>query len=306
MSILVTGATGFLGKRICRRLDADGMEYIPASKSLGTDFRDMTAFNALFESNKIERIIHCATYIGGIQFGLQHPAEIFFNNALINANLFELAHRHGVQRIVNPISNCSYPRDVTGSFREEQWWDGELDQSVMVYGFIRKGSWMQSWAYWKQYGLQTINLIVPNMYGPNDHFDEVRSHALGALIMKICNAKANNIESVTVWGTGSPVREWLYVDDCVEAMIRALDIPHSEQPVNIGIGYGVTIKELAETIKRIASYNGALVFDASKPDGAPFKVMNIDRCREVFGWAPSTALDAGIEQTISWYENHNK
>lgn len=302
MNILVTGATGFLGTRIVNRLTRDGVPFVPASLRLGTDFRDAAAFERLFQEHAFTHIIHCATFIGGIQFGLQHTAEIFHNNALINANLFELAHRHGISRIVNPISNCSYPRDVQGSFSEAEWWNGELDPSVMVYGFIRKGSWVQSWGYWKQYGLETVNLVVPNMYGPDDHFDEVRSHALGALVMKICRAKAEGAPEVVVWGTGAPIREWLYVDDCVEAMMRALLLPHTEQPVNIGIGSGVSIRGLAETIVRIAGYDGRLVFDTSKPDGAPFKVMNIDRCREYFGWTPTTQLEEGIAQTVAWYE----
>ena len=168
----------------------------------------------------------------------------------------------------------------------------------MVYGFIRKGSWVQSWAYYKQYGLETINLIVPNMYGPEDHFEEVRSHALGALTMKIEKAKNEGESHVVVWGTGKPVREWLYVDDCVEAMIRAIDVTHYEYPVNIGIGSGVSIKQLAEMIKKSCNYTGELIYDTSKPDGAPFKVMNVTLCQKVFGWTPQTQLRDGLAKTI--------
>ena len=302
MKILLMGATGFLGKRMVKRLKEDKIAFLPASTSLGTDFRKLEEFETLFrKNNDITHILNCATFIGGIQFGLEHTGEIYFNNSLINTYMFELARKYKVQRIVNPIANCSYPRDVKGSFTEKEWWNGELDQSVMVYGFIRKGSWMQSWAYYKQYGLETINLIVPNMYGPDDHFDEVRSHALGALVMKIFNAKIKNIPNVIVWGTGKPVREWLYADDCVEAMIRAIDVKHFYYPVNIGIGSGVSIKELAEMIKREAGYEGELVFDVAKPDGAPYKVMDISLCKETFGWVPQTSLQEGIAKTVRWY-----
>jgi GDP-L-fucose synthase len=302
MKILLMGATGFLGKRLVRRLQKENIPFLPASKSLGTDFRKQEEFDALFKENSdITHIINCATFIGGIRFGLEHPGEIFFNNSLINTYMFELARKYHVQRIVNPIANCSYPRDVKGSFTEKEWWNGELDQSVMVYGFIRKGSWMQSWAYYKQYGLETINLIVPNMYGPDDHFDEVRSHALGAIIMKIVNAKIGNIPNIIVWGTGKPVREWLFVDDCVEAIMRTFNVKHFAYPVNIGIGSGVSIKELAEMIKRVVGYEGDLVFDVTKQDGAPYKVMDISLCKETFGWAPQTSLHEGIVKTVEWY-----
>lgn len=299
------GATGFLGKRIVKRLDKEGLPFISASRRLGTDFRKPEQFEEIFLKHKdVTHILNCATFIGGIQFGLAHAGEIYYNNSLINTYLFELAREFKVKRIVNPIANCSYPRDIFPEFKEDLWWDGPLDESVMVYGFIRKGSWVQSWAYYKQYGLETVNLIVPNMYGPEDHFDEVRSHALGALIMKIVRAKRLNEPEVVVWGSGKPIREWLYVDDCVEAMLRAIRIPYTIEPINIGIGYGVSIRELSEMIQREVSYPGKLVFDPSMPDGAPHKVMNIERCREIFDWVPETSLEDGIAKTVHWYVNH--
>ena len=176
-----------------------------------------------------------------------------------------------------------------------------LTISVRVYGLVRKTSYVQSVAYHQQYGVETINLVVPNMYGPGDHFDEVRSHALGALVMKIVQAKRSNADKVVIWGTGRPVREWLFVDDCVEAIFRTLTLPYHAEPINIGIGSGVSISELAELIKREAHYGGALEYDLTKPDGAPYKVMNIDRCRSVFNWQPATGLDEGIKTTVAWY-----
>ena len=305
MKFLVMGATGFLGKRVVKRLNEEKVPFIPASRSLGTDFRKPDEFEDIFKKHgDITHILNLATFIGGIQFGLEHPGEIYYNNSLINTYMFELARKYRVQRIVNPISNCSYPRDVRGSYKETEWWNGEFDPSVMVYGFIRKGSWIQSWAYYKQYGLKTINLIVPNMYGPDDHFEEVRSHALSALIMKIATAKIKKQPEVVVWGTGKPVREWLYVDDCVEAIMRSITISHFEYPVNIGIGYGVSISELAEIIKKKIGYEGKLVYDATKPDGAPYKVMDISLCKKVFGWVPQTSLVEGISKTIAWYQSN--
>jgi len=246
-------------------------------------------------------VFHAAAFVGGIKFGLAHPGEIYYNNSLINTHMFELAREFGVRRIVNPISNCSYPRDLDREFREDAWWNGPLDESVFVYGFVRKASYVQSWGYYRQYGVETINLVVPNMYGPQDHFDEVRSHALGALVMKIASAHRLGRPEVVVWGSGNPVREWLYVDDCVEAMLRAVTIPHTVEPINIGVGTGVSIRELAEMIAEEVGYRGTLRYDTSYPDGAPYKVMNVDRCAAVFRWRPRTSLREGVARTIRWY-----
>lgn len=302
MKPLLLGATGFLGHRLAQLLEREGVDFVPVSRSGGTDLRELDQFEQVFAQNPdVDVVLNAAAFIGGISFGYAHAAEIYFNNALMSTYLFELAHRHGIRRVVNPIANCSYPRDVYPEFREELWWDGPLDNSVLIYGHVRKSSYIQSLAYHQQYGLETINLIVPNLYGPGDHFDEVRSHALGALVMKIVRAKREYLPEVVVWGTGMPVREWLFVDDCAEAMLRAVDIPHTTEPINIGIGSGVSIAELARSIQAKVGYEGELVFDTSKPDGAPHKVMNVDRCVEVFGWRPQTSLQAGIEQTVAWY-----
>ena len=308
MKILVLGATGFLGKRICKRLTEERIEFVRISQSLGSDLRLREDFEWVFEHIKsITHIFNCAVFNGGIQFGYKYPAEIFYNNILINTYMFQLAHKYGVKRIINPISNCSYPGLPQGRMKnyvEEEWWDGVLDESVMVYGFVRKASWVQSWAYWKQYGLETINLIVPNMYGPGDHFDEVRSHALGALIMKMSAGKKADLPFIDVWGTGNPVREWIYCEDVVEAMMRSLTIDHFPDPVNIGVGYGVSIKKLAEMIKKEVGYEGELVYDTTKPNGAPYKVMDISLCKKIFGWNPQTSLEEGIRLTVEWYKNN--
>lgn len=301
MKVLLTGATGFLGKRVAKLLTEKNIDFFSASKALGYDLRDYNQFRKIFSDYKPDVVLHAAAYVGGIHFGIKHQGELFYNNSLINTYLFELSREFGVKRVVNPIPNCSYPRDVTGSFSESDWWNGELDASVMVYGFVRKASWVQSYAYHKQYGLETINLIVPNMYGPEDHFEPERSHALGGLINRIYEAKINKIPHVAIWGTGKPVREWLYIDDCADFMLRSLTISHTPDPINIGVGYGVSIAELAEIIKTELGYQGEFTFDTSKIDGAPYKVMNVDKCSEIFGSTPKTGLNEGIKKTIQWY-----
>lgn len=298
--ILVTGATGFLGKRVCRQLEQANKKYLATSRTLGLDLRDRDATMAFFAQHKPEYILNCAAYVGGIQFGSKYPAELFHNNLQITINLLEAAKAHGVKRIVNPIANCAYPGAAT-FFKEDEFWDGPLHESVMVYGFVRKAFWVGSWAYAKQYGVDVLNIILSNMYGPEDHFEEERSHALGALIMKMVHAKKNNTREVIVWGTGAPVREWLHVDDGAEAMIRGLRVNPTLDPINIGVGKGISVLEMAQLIKELVGYTGELVLDPTKPDGAPFKTVDGSRGRAHFDWQPSRPFRQGVEETINWY-----
>ncbi len=299
--IFVAGCTGFLGKRVVERLKKDGYRYVGTSKSLGVDFREKKQIEKYFQKEKPDIVINCATFIGGIKFGLDYMGQIFYNNVLINTYLIDCARKYHIKRFINPISNCSYPDTVGGDFKEDGWWDGPLNSTVLTYGFVKKGTWVQSYAYHHQYKMDFVNLLVPNMYGPADHFDEVRSHAMGALIKKIVHAKENNQSEVIVWGSGKPVREWLYVDDCVKIFIKSLSITSTLEPINIGQDVGISIKKLAFMIKRIVGYKGKLIFDATKPDGAPYKVMNVERMKKIFKWVPSTKLEDGVKKTVQWY-----
>lgn len=301
--ILVTGATGFLGKRVCRKLDAMGLPYHATSRSLGVDLRDRTATFELFRTVRPEFVLNCAAFVGGIQFGYKHAAELFTQNLPMTINLLEAVREFGVKRLVNPISNCAYPGSAS-VFREDEFWNGPLHESVLVYGFVRKASWVGSWAFARQYGVDALNLIVSNMYGPEDHFEEERSHALGALVMKIVRAKREGQPQVVVWGSGKPVREWLHVDDGAEAMVRGMHVAPSVEPINIGVQKGISVIELATMIKDFAGYEGALVLDPSKPDGAPFKTVDGSRGAKHFGWTPSIPFRAGVQDTVRWYIEH--
>lgn len=298
--IFVPGGNGFLGRRVVWKLREKGLNSISLSLRDGIDFRNFEQTKRLFEKEKFDVVINCAAFVGGIQFGYERLGEMFFNNILMSTNLMEASRLTGAKRFVNPISNCTYPEQLR-ELKEDEWWNGPLHESVLVYGFARKASWTQSWAYYKQYGFITLNLILPNMYGPGDHFDEVRSHALGALIRKFVEAKRKNISSVTVWGTGKPVREWLYVDDGAEALVRALELEPTVEPINIGVDKGISITELAKMIKEIVGYQGEIILDASKPDGAQCKIMNVAKMKRIFNWAPQTGLKEGIKKTVQWY-----
>ena len=305
--IFVPGGNGFLGRRIVKLLKEKNIDFVSLSLRDGIDFRDYKQTKELFEKENFDAVINCAAFVGGIQYGYEKPAELFYNNILMSTNLMEVSRLTDVERFINPISNCSYPARLTKDFKEEEWWDGPLHESVLVYGFVRKASWVQSWAYYKQYGFKTINLILPNMYGPGDHFDESRSHALGALIMKFVEAKRKKQYEVVVWGTGKPIREWLFVADGAEILIKALEIEPTIAPINVGVGKGISISELAELIKEVVGYKGEIILDKSKPDGALYKTMDNTKLKKIFKWEPPTSLREGIKKTVDWYiTNMNK
>ncbi len=299
--ILVVGSTGFLGKRVCRLLDRQNISYVNTSKSLGLDLTIKKDTIDFFKSIKPKYVLNCAAFVGGIQFGLKHSAEIFSQNMSIILNLLVASKESNVNRIVNPISNCAYPASAT-FFKEDEFWSGPMHETVEVYGLTRKAMCLGSSAFNRQYGLDTINIILSNMYGPEDHFDEERSHALGALIMKIVNAKINNKPKVVVWGTGKPVREWLHVDDAAQAMLLSMDAKSSDDPLNIGVGKGISIFELATLIKDLCGYKGKLILDPTKPDGASHKTVDGSKGFEHFNWRPQINFKAGVLETIQWFE----
>lgn len=298
--ILVTGATGFLGKRLCRRLDLLGIKYTGVSSDPGPNLLDRAATVKFFKRTRPRYVLNCAAFVGGIRYGYKYPADLFSRNLLMGLNLLEAAVETGVARLVNPISNCAYP-GASSVFKESEFWDGPLHESVFAYGGSRKALCLASSAYSKQYGLDVLNLIFPNMYGPEDHFDEERSHALGALIAKTFRAKQRGDSYITIWGSGAPVREWLHVDDASEAMLRAIDVEASLTPVNIGTGKGITVAALAALIVAEVGYNGTLSFDRTQPDGAQHKVMDNTLGMKLFSWQPSRSLALGIAQTVQWY-----
>lgn len=304
--IFVAGGNGFLGRRVVKRLREENINFTSLSLRDGVDFRDFKQTKELFEKEAFDAVINCAASVGGIQFGYEKPGEIFYNNILMSTTLMEVSRLTKVERFINPIANCSYPGHLTKDFKEEEWWNGPLHESVLVYGFVRKASWVQSWAYYKQYGFKTINLILPNMYGPGDYFDESRSHALSALIMKFVEAKRKNHPNVIVWGTGKPIREWLYVDDAAEILIKSLEIEPTIEPINVGVGKGISILEVAELIKEMVGCKAQIKLDKSKPDGAPYKTMDNTRLKKTFNWVPPTSLREGLEKTVEWYLNNFK
>lgn len=299
--IFVAGGTGFLGKRIIKKLKEKNLSFVTTSLSMGVDFRDIKQTLNFFQKNKPSIVIHTAGQVGGIKYGLDHAGEMYYNNVLISTNLIEVARLTHIEKFISPIANCAYPNVASHNFKEDEFWDGPLNETVLVYGLVRKAQWAQTWGYAKQYNMKFVNLILPNMYGPGDYLNEKRSHALGALLMKISLAKKQNRKEVVVWGTGKPIREWLYVDDGAEALIRSININYNVDPINVGVGKGISVKELANLIKDVVGFKGELIYDKSKPDGAPYKVMNVALCKKIFNWLPEMNLREGIRNTYKWY-----
>ena len=302
MRVLVLGAKGFVGSWTVKKIKQlkNEAEIFEASLSLGTDLRNKRQTFDLFERVKPEYVINCAAYVGGIQYGYIHPAEIFHNNMLMILNIFEACRDYKIKRLIQPISNCAYPQNES-LFKEENFWNGQLHESVLAYGMTRRMMWVGAFSYAKQHGLDTVSLILSNMYGPGDHFDEVRSHALGALVKKIVDANIENKKEVVIWGTGNPVREWLYVEDGAEALVRAMDIKPYLDIINVGTAEGVSIRDLAYLIKDAVGWKGEFVFDTSKPDGAPHKTVDGSRGKKLLGFKPKTSLKEGIKITVSDY-----
>ena len=260
-------------------------------------------FSDYLSKNKIDYIINCAAFVGGIAYGYDFPAELLMKNTIMASNIYKSAYENGIKLLVNPISNCAYPKNQN-LYEEKYFWDGAPHESVFEYGFSKKYFVALGNAYFKEYGFASANIVFSNMYGPYDHFEEKKSHALGALIKKIYDAKLNNSKYVEIWGTGKPIREWLYVEDGADALIKSLDLKENHYFFNIGVNKGISIFEMAKIIAKIIDWNGEFTFDTSRPDGAEEKRVLGKFTEKNLNWLPQISLENGIHSTVEWYENN--
>lgn len=301
--ILLTGGGGFLGKFVHQKLLERGVPeaniFIPRSAT--DDLRQREVCDRAVAGRDI--VIHLAAFAGGIQYNGAHPAEMIYNNATMALNLIDAAHRAGVEKFVAWGSVCAYPKIVPVPFKEDDIWNGYPEETNGPYGVAKRTMLTLVQSYRKQYGMNAVYLLPLNLYGPGDHFEPEKSHVVPALIKKFIEAIKQGEKEVEVWGSGKATREFLYVEDAAEAAILAAERYDKPEPVNIGPGKEVSIRELTETIARILGFKGRIKWDATKPDGQPRRSLDVSRAEKEFGFKAKTPLEDGLKKTIEWYKN---
>jgi len=298
--VMVTGGAGFLGRHIVGLLQEHSAEvFVPRSRDYNL-VRFEGAERAMADCRP-QLVIHAAAFYGGIWINQLYPGRIFYENLVMGAHLMEAARLAGVEKFVGIGTACSYPGYLDGLLKEANLWDGIPHETVVNYGLTKKMMAIQGWAYRKQYGMNCIHLILTNLYGPWDTFNPERSHVAAALIRKFVEARLEGAREVEIWGSGRPVREFLYVEDCAEAIVRAAEVYDDVSPLNIGCGEGASIRELAELIRDIVGFRGEIVWNPAKPDGQMMKVLDTTKMRQVLDWSPPTSLAEGLRKTVDWY-----
>ena len=298
MRALVTGGGGFVGSRLVERLESEGHDVFVARRR-DYDLTDQDAAARLFDDARPELVFHLAAEVGGIGANRANPGRYWFANLLMGAHVLEESRLHQVGKVVLAGTVCSYPKHTPVPFHEADLWQGYPEETNAPYGVAKKAVLTGAQAYREQYGLNSIFLLPANLYGPGDNFDLESSHVIPALIRKMLEAR----DEVVLWGDGSPSREFLYVDDCVEGLALAAARYDGPEPVNLGTGVETTIRELAETVADVTGFEGEIVWDTSMPNGQPRRSLDASRASELFGFRARTPLREGLERTVSWYRD---
>jgi GDP-L-fucose synthase len=299
--VCVTGGAGFLGSFLLKRLEARGARSVFVPRVEDYDLVQLDAIRRMLRDARPEIVIHLAARVGGIGANRAHPAEFFYDNTMMGVQLLHESWKAGVEKFVALGTVCAYPKFTPVPFREESLWDGYPEETNAPYGLAKKMMLVQSQAYRHQYGFNSIFLIPVNLYGPRDNFDLETSHVIPALIRKCIEAKNNGESSIEVWGDGSPTREFLFVDDAAEGILSATESYNLSDPVNLGSGEEISIRDLADMIARLVGFEGKYVWDTSKPNGQPRRSLDTSKAEARFGFKARTRLEEGLRQTIDWY-----
>jgi GDP-L-fucose synthase len=300
--VVVTGGGGFLGQAVVRRLAAGGADRVLVPRSNEYDLRTSDGIDRLLVDGNPQLIIHLAAVVGGIGANRENPGRFFYENAVMGIELMERARVAGVEKFVQIGTVCSYPKFTPVPFREEDLWNGYPEETNAPYGLAKKMLLVQGQAYRAQYGFDVIHLIPVNLYGPGDNFDPASSHVIPALIKKCLDARDRGDGFIEVWGTGSASREFLYVDDAADGIVLAAERYDGEEPVNLGVGREITIRELVDLIVRLTGFKGEVRWDATKPDGQPRRALDTSRARDRFGFVAQVGFEEGLRRTIERYE----
>lgn len=298
--ILVTGGAGFLGRWVVRELKKKGINNIRIPRSSEFDLRQKVACQKIVKD--IDIIIHLAAQIGGIGFISEHPGEMFYNNLIMGVELMEAARLAGVQKFVSVGTVCEYPKLNSLPFKEKNLWDGSPDESTASYGWAKKMLIVQGKAYRQQYGFVAVHLLPVNLYGPGDNFKKESAHVIPSLIRKVIEARNGKLPTVEVWGSGSATREFLYVEDAARGIVLATEQYDDVEPVNLGSGREIKIKDVVLMIMKIAKYEGVIRWNQSKPDGQPRRQLDVSRAQKLFGFESKMGFESGLKATIAWYE----
>jgi GDP-L-fucose synthase len=302
--VLVTGGAGFLGQPVCDLLRARGVAEVIVPRRAEYDLTEEPAVHRLFEKCRPDVVLHLAAEVGGIGANRDNPGRFFYANMAMGLHVVEEARHAGVEKFVQVGTVCSYPKFTPVPFSEESLWDGYPEETNAPYGIAKKALLVMLAAYRDQYGFPGIFLMPTNLYGPRDNFDPRSSHVIPALIRKCEEARVSGEQSITCWGTGSASREFLYVDDCAEAIVAATERYDSPEPVNIGVGEEITIRELVQLIAQVTDFAGEIRWDTSKPDGQPRRVLDTARATEQLGFSAATSFEDGLSATVDWFREH--
>jgi GDP-L-fucose synthase len=301
MTTIVTGGAGFLGSHLVDLLRADGIEPIVPRRA-DVDLTDTNEAAAFFEETKPTQVFHLAAEVGGIGANRDNPGRYWYANLMMGVNVLEQARIHGTEKVVMVGTICSYPKFAPIPFREETLWDGYPEETNAPYGVAKKALLVGAQAYREQYGLNAVVLLPVNLYGPRDNFDLQSSHVIPALIRKMIEARDSGAAEVTLWGDGTPTREFLFVEDAARGLLLAGRDYNGPEPVNLGTGTEISIKDLAHLVAEATGFGGSIVWDTTKPNGQPRRQLDVSRAREQFGFEAETSFADGLAQTVAWFE----